>query len=62
MFDKNLKGLYYKLLYYCYCFIGEEEMKMRVVNNEQQYYKKKELEKIYIFEEEIRCFFLDKYG
>ncbi|WP_337035093.1 helix-turn-helix domain-containing protein [Paenibacillus illinoisensis] len=62
MFDKNLKGSHHKLLYYRYRPTGEEETKTRVVNNEQQHYKKKELEKIYIPEEEIRRFSLDKHG
>lgn len=62
MYEKNLKGSPHKLLYYRYRPTGAEESKIRVVNDEQQAYTKKELEKIYIPEEEIKKFSLDKHG
>lgn len=62
MYEKNLKGSPHKLLYYRYRPTGVEESKIRVVNDEQQAYTKKELEKIYIPEEEIKRFSLDKHG
>ncbi|MDN8593185.1 helix-turn-helix domain-containing protein [Paenibacillus sp. 11B] len=62
MYEKNLKGSPHKLLYYRYRPTGTEESKIRVVNEEEQAYTKKEIEKIYIPEEEIRRFSLDKHG
>ncbi|MGG4132420.1 helix-turn-helix domain-containing protein [Paenibacillus illinoisensis] len=62
MYEKNLKGSPHKLLYYRYRLTGAEELKIRVVNDEEQAYTKKELEKIYIPEEEIKKFSLDKHG
>ncbi|MGP3788479.1 helix-turn-helix domain-containing protein [Paenibacillus sp. 1A_MP2] len=62
MYEKNLKGSPHKLLYYRYRPTGAEESKIRVVNEEEQAYTKKEIEKIYIPEEEIRRFSLDKHG
>ncbi len=62
MLDKNLKGTHHKLLYYRYRPTGVEESKVRYVGDTEQAYIKKELEKIYIPEEEIKRFTLDKHG
>lgn len=62
MYEKNLKGSPHKLLYYRYRPTGVEESKIRMVNDGEQTYRKKELEKIYIPEEEIARFSLDKHG
>ncbi|MFX3637363.1 MAG: DnaA N-terminal domain-containing protein [Candidatus Pristimantibacillus sp.] len=62
MLDKNLKGSHHKLLYYRYRPTGVEEYKLRNVGDSTQTYTKKEIEKIYIPEEEIKRFSLDKHG
>jgi hypothetical protein len=62
MLDKNLKGTHHKLQYYRYRPTGVEEYKLRTVRNAEQPYTKKELEKIYIAEEDVKRFSLDKHG
>ncbi|GKS12857.1 hypothetical protein YDYSY3_38570 [Paenibacillus chitinolyticus] len=62
MLDKNLKGTHHKLLYYRPRPTGAQEIKVRVVGDSEQPYIKKEMEKIYILEEEIKRFTLDKHG
>ncbi|MDN4067697.1 DnaA N-terminal domain-containing protein [Paenibacillus vini] len=62
MLDKNLKGNHHKLLYYRYRPTGVEEAKVRKVRDTEQAYRKKELEKIYIPEDEVKRFSLDKHG
>ncbi len=62
MLEKNLKGTHHKLLYYRYRPTGLEESKMRNVGDSEQIYTKKEIEKIFIQEEDIRKFSLDKHG
>ncbi|MEB9897625.1 DnaA N-terminal domain-containing protein [Bacillus cereus] len=62
MLDKNLKGTHHRLQYYRYRPTGVEEPKMRIVGESEQTYTKVELEKIYIPEEEVKRFSLDKHG
>jgi len=62
MIEKNLKGTQHKLLYYRYRPTGNERLKVRNINGSEQAYTEKELEKIYIPEEEVRKFTLDKHG
>lgn len=57
-----MKVMHHKLLYYRYRPTGVEELKVRYVGESEQAYTKKELEKIYIREEEVRRFTLDKHG
>jgi len=62
MLDKNMKGTHHKLQYYRYRPTGSQESKVRMVGQSEQAYIKKELEKIYIPEEEVKRFSLDKHG
>jgi hypothetical protein len=62
MIDKNLKGTQHKLLYYRYRPTGSEKPKVRKVGGIEQIYTEKELEKIYISENDVRKFTLDKHG
>lgn len=62
MQEKNLKGNYYKLSYYRLRPTGESEAKKRRIGDKEQIYTKKELEKIFLSEEEVRQFSLDKHG
>ncbi|MFD1130731.1 DnaA N-terminal domain-containing protein [Paenibacillus provencensis] len=62
MIDKNLKGTQHKLMYYRYRPTGTETPKVRKVDGVEQIYTEKELEKIYITEENVRKFSLDKHG
>lgn len=62
MLERNLKGTNYKLSYYRYRQTGAEESKIRRVGNADQIYMQKEIEKIYITEDEVRRFSLDKHG
>lgn len=62
MKDRNLKGTYHKLQYYRYRPTGAEEPKIRNVRDLEQSYTVKEMEKIFISEEEVRRFSLDKHG
>ncbi|ALS09997.1 hypothetical protein ABE82_26670 (plasmid) [Paenibacillus peoriae] len=62
MQQKNLKGNFYNLSYYRLRPTGEAESKMRRNGDKEQTYTKKELEKIFLKEEEVRQFSLDKHG
>ncbi|WP_059040650.1 helix-turn-helix domain-containing protein [Paenibacillus rubinfantis] len=62
MIEKNLKGTQHKLLYYRYRPTGTEKPKVRTKSGSEQAYTEKELEKIFIPEEEVRKFTLDKHG
>jgi hypothetical protein len=59
--DKNLKGTHHRLLYYRNHYI-EDEAVLRMVGDNEQTYMKKENERIYVPEEEVRRFSLDKHG
>lgn len=61
MIDKNLKGTHHRLLYYRNRYI-EDEAVLRMVGDNEQTYMKKENERIYVPEEEVRRFSLDKHG
>ncbi|MCM3130559.1 MULTISPECIES: DnaA N-terminal domain-containing protein [unclassified Paenibacillus] len=62
MINKNLKGTQHKLMYYRYRPTGTETPKVRKVDGVEQIYTEKELEKIYITEDNVRKFSLDKHG
>ncbi|QQZ64538.1 helix-turn-helix domain-containing protein (plasmid) [Paenibacillus sonchi] len=62
MLEKNLKGTHHKLSYYRYRPTGVEEPKLRNVRDSEQTYTIKEMEKVYIKEEDVKRFSLDKHG
>ncbi|MFB5268207.1 DnaA N-terminal domain-containing protein [Paenibacillus enshidis] len=62
MMEQNLKGNHFRLSYYRYRPTGESETKNRRVGDSEQLYTKKELERIYLKEEDVRSFSLDKHG
>lgn len=62
MIEQNLKGNHFKLSYYRYRPTGESETKHRRVGDSEQLYTQKELERIYLKEEDVRSFSLDKHG
>lgn len=62
MLDKNLKGSHHKLLYYRYRPTGTTEEKLRNVRDSEQTYTVKEMEKVYVSEEDVKHFSLDRHG